>query len=99
MDSLATGMALQVRSLVAHFCFLLRLAEEVTEAKHMLQVSLACSVALANSSPTRPAPLQACRTALEKAGWEWKLESGAHVFVHPEQSALAFHDLQFCLDL
>ena len=28
-------------------------------------------------------------TALEKEGWEWKLASGAHVFVHPEQSALA----------
>jgi len=30
-------------------------------------------------------PLKSCRDALEEAGWQWSLQSGAKVFVHPWQ--------------
>lgn len=45
-------------------------------------------IALATS-----ASLNSCRDNLEKAGYDWKLTSGAHVFVHPEQYEVVVRSL------
>jgi hypothetical protein len=38
--------------------------------------------------------LQSCRAALEEAGYNWKLDSGTLVFVHPWQYLAAIHSLR-----